>query len=149
MDEKFILNEMKLGYTSKVKPSERVCIKSSKDIYNTLLSIWPDIELCESFAMICLNRANKILGINFISKGGTSGTVIDLKLIASTAILSNSSSVIIVHNHPSGNTKPSDSDRSITNKIKNALELFEIKLLDHIIITNEGYYSFVDEGMLN
>jgi DNA repair protein RadC len=91
---------------------------------------------------------NTITGWVKISQGGTAGTVVEVKIIAKYAIDSLSNGVILVHNHPSGNTKPSDSDKDITNKVKNALELFEIKVLDHIIVTEANYYSFADEGII-
>ena len=97
-----------------------------------------------------LNRANKVLGITTISEGGLSGTVTDVRLIYQYAIKGNASGIIIAHNHPSGNINPSESDQKITNKIKEAGNLLDIQLLDHIILTPEReiYRSFADEGQL-
>lgn len=95
-----------------------------------------------------LNKANKVLGIFEVSSGGISGTVADPRLIFVAALKTNCSGIIISHNHPSGNLKPSRQDEELTQKIKHAGEFLEIKLLDHIIITSEGYYSFADEGLL-
>lgn len=94
-----------------------------------------------------LNRSNAVLGILSISKGGISGTVTDVRLIFQGALKTNASGIIVCHNHPSGNANPSESDRKITQKIKEAGNLMDIQLLDHIIILPvEGYYSFADDG---
>ena len=95
-----------------------------------------------------LNRANNTTGFAKISQGGTAGTVVDIKIIAKYAVDSLSSSVIICHNHPSGNKQPSDADLNITRKIKDALLLLDIKLVDHIIITENDFFSFADNGNL-
>jgi DNA repair protein RadC len=100
--------------------------------------------------MLLLNRANKVLGITTISEGGLSGTVTDVRLIYQYAIKGNASGIIVCHNHPSGNQNPSESDLKITQKIKEAGNLLDIQLLDHIILTPERdlYRSFADEGQL-
>jgi DNA repair protein RadC len=95
-----------------------------------------------------LNRSNRVLGISCISKGGISGTVVDVKIILQTALKANASGLIISHNHPSGNLTASSEDIKITVKLKNACKLLDLSLLDHLIITDEGYLSFADEGML-
>ena len=95
-----------------------------------------------------LNRANKVLGFSKISSGGTSGTLVDVKIIFQIALKSNASSIILGHNHPSGNLKPSDADIRITRTIKEAGKMMEIPLVDHLILTDENYYSFADEGMI-
>lgn len=95
-----------------------------------------------------LNNSNGILGIYNHTKGGGSATVIDTRIIFSTALACNASALIVAHNHPSSSLKPSSADINITNKLKQAAELFDIRLLDHIIITNNGYYSFSDEGLV-
>ena len=95
-----------------------------------------------------LNRSNRIIGKSKVSQGGVSGTVIDTKLIMKSAIENLASSIILCHNHPSGNLNPSGSDIDITNKIKTAADCLDMKLLDHIIVTDHSYYSFLDEGKL-
>ena len=95
-----------------------------------------------------LNRANKVLGIYPVSKGGVSGTLVDPKLIFSVALKCNASSIILAHNHPSGNLFPSENDKELTQKLKSAGNFLDIKVLDHLIITPEGYFSFADEGLL-
>jgi DNA repair protein RadC len=91
-----------------------------------------------------LSRANKVLSVMLISEGGTAGTVADVKKILAPAILQNASAIIISHNHPSGNLNPSDADKDLTAKVKEAAKLIDVTLLDHIIMTDEKYYSFAD-----
>src|SRR5690606_1039682 len=97
---------------------------------------------------LLLNRANKVLGIVPISKGGTSATIADPKLIFVSAIKSNASAIILAHNHPSGNLQPSTADISLTKKIMEGGKLLDVPVIDHIIVTGHGYYSFADEGAL-
>jgi len=94
------------------------------------------------------NRANKVLGSFLLSEGGVTGTVLDARIIFQGAILCNATGIILAHNHPSGNLRPSQSDLDMTKKIKEAGKLFDISLLDHIILTDEKYYSMADEGNL-
>jgi DNA repair protein RadC len=113
------------------------------------MSVWSfHIERVEEFVILCLNRANKVLGYSKISQGGLSGTVADPKVIFQVALKSNASSIILCHNHPSGNTKPSDNDIQLTKKLKKAGEFLELNVLDHLIITSDAYFSFADESLL-
>jgi len=146
----FEVAEIELVYKSKVKASARPQITSSKSAYEVLLKAWDEnkIEFVEQFKVLLLNRANKVLGIYEVSTGGITGTVADPRLIFVAALKSNSCSMILSHNHPSGNLKPSRQDKELTSKIKQAGELLDIKVLDHLIVTNEAYYSFADEGIL-
>lgn len=105
-----------------------------------------DLEIFESMFLLMLNRANNTVGYAKISQGGVAGTVVDIKIIAKYALDSLASSVILCHNHPSGNTQPSQQDIAITKKCKDALGLFEISLLDHLILTAESSYSMADNG---
>lgn len=142
------ITEIQLHYQYQDKDMKKV--SSSKKAYEVFLSQWDQntIELVEEFKIMLLNRANKLLGIYNHSKGGVSGTVVDVKLILAAVIKSNASGIIIAHNHPSGNLKPSQNDIRLTEKIKKACELMDIQLIDHIIISNMDYYSFCDEGMI-
>lgn len=142
--------EIRLTYLSKVKASERRKITSSQDCYQVLLDCWNRscLEFVEEFKVLLLNRANKVLGIVPISKGGVAGTVADPKLIFVAALKANASSLILAHNHPSGNEKPSQADIQLTQKIKEGGKFLDLPVLDHLIITSEGYYSFADEGVL-
>ena len=139
------IQEIKVSYTSGNR--DKVKITNSKDSYELLLSCWSQktIELQEEFKVLLLNRNNQVLGIYPLSKGGVSGTVVDAKLVFSVALKCNASSIIIAHNHPSGNLKPSLADKKVTKKMKSACEMLEINLLDHLIIAGNAYYSFADE----
>lgn len=142
--------DVELVYKTRVKASERPIIRDSKDIYNVLKQVWNEnkIEMLEEFKVIFLNRANRVIGVYDASSGGLTGTVADRRLILAAAIKSLAVSIILSHNHPSGNLKPSKADEDLTQKIKTAAAYHDIRVIDHIIITNEGYYSFADEGLL-
>jgi len=142
--------EIKLTYRSKVKPSERPQVTSSTDSYHVLKQSWDTgkIEFVEQFKVMLLNRANRVLGIYELSTGGVAGTVADPKLIFAAALKACASSIVLCHNHPSGNLKPSQADLQLTKKMKSGGELLDIAVLDHIIITSESYYSLADEGLL-
>lgn len=143
--------EVRLTYKSKVKPSDRLQVKQSKDAYDIFIERWNlnTLEYVEEFKVLLLNRSNKVLGVAPISLGGTSGTVTDVKIILQYALKTNALGLIICHNHPSGAMNPSESDSKITRKIKDAAALLDIQLLDHIIIIPGGdYYSFADNGIL-
>jgi DNA repair protein RadC len=142
--------EVELIYKSKVKASQRPQICSSKDAYNLLLELWDDdkIEFVEQFKVLFLNKANRVLGAYEVSTGGISGTVADPRVIFVAALKANCCAIIVSHNHPSGNLKPSRQDEELTQKIKQAGQLLDIKLLDHVIITDEAYFSFADEGLV-
>ena len=130
---------------------DRVTIKSSHDAFKILIKYWDHttIEFVEEFKLLLLNRSNKILGIAELFKGGTTGTVVDPRIVYQYALKSNASNIILSHNHPSGNIKPSQADINITRKLKEGAELLNIQLLDHLIISHdETYYSFADEGLL-
>ena len=142
--------EIQLSYKSNVKPSLRPKITSSRDAHEVLRQVWNDsvIELCEQFKVLFTNRANKVLGVFEVSTGGISGTVADPKLIFAAALKACATGLILSHNHPSGNLTPSQADIDLTRKIKEGGKLLEIQLLDHVILTSEGYFSFADEGLL-
>lgn len=142
--------EVELVYKTQVKASERPVIKSSVDTCNILRQLWDEnkIEMQEEFKVILLNRSNKVIGVYNASSGGICGTLADPRLILAAALKSLSVSLILAHNHPSGNLKPSRADEELTLKIKEAASYHDIKVLDHIILTAEQYYSFADEGLL-
>lgn len=143
------LAEIQVSYKTTVKASERRKITASKDAESIFREIWSNtMELKEEFHILLLNRANKVLGWYKVSEGGMSGTVVDPKLIFSIALKGLASSLILAHNHPSGNLQPSSQDIDLTKRLKAAGLLLEIPVLDHLILTNEGYYSFGDEGMI-
>ena len=148
--KQFEVAEIQLTYKTKVKPSQRPKITSSKDAYEVLLENWDEdkLEFVEQFKVLLLNRANNVLGLYEVSTGGVSGTVADPKLVFAAAIKANASAMILAHNHPSGQVKPSQADINLTKKLVGGGKLLEIPVLDHIIVTGEESYSFADEGLL-
>jgi len=126
---------------------EKTHIKHSADIALYLQSLLRD-RTQEVFAVIFLNQANKINHFDIISEGGITGTVADPRIILKLALQHEAVSLVLCHNHPSGNLRPSRADEALTHKIKEAARYFDIKVLDHIIVSNEGYYSFADQGIL-
>jgi DNA repair protein RadC len=143
-----VLTALELGKRRKIeKVIERKKIQSSKDVFEIFGSLLGDLPY-EEFWILMLNRSNSIIDKIKISQGGISGTVTDVRIILKQALENMSSGVILVHNHPSGNLKPSESDASITQKLKDAGKLMDISVLDHVIISDSGYYSFADAGKL-
>lgn len=144
-----IVAEVQLSYKSKVKASERKQVKSSQDIYKILLPFYEDIIDFREFAFVVyLNRQNKVIGVLKISEGGCAGTVIDNKLVFQGALLANAQAIILSHNHPSGTLRPSEADIQLTEKAVQLGDLMDLPVLDHIILTSEGYYSFSDMGLI-
>lgn len=142
------VSEVELTYISKIKPSERKTVKSSYEAYEIFKSAWPDIDLRESFKVMFMNKGNKVLAVSNLSKGGLTSCSADPRHIIIAALRLNACIIMIAHNHPSGTLQPSRADEELTTKIRGACALLDIKLLDHIILTSESYYSFVDEGHL-
>jgi len=128
-------------------PLDRVCVRRSSEIANYLKVLLKDYNY-EVFAVIFLNRANKIKHFEIMSRGGITGTVADPRLILKKALEKDATSIVLSHNHPSGNLMPSRADEEITRKIKQAASYFDINVIDHIIVSEEGYYSFADEGVI-
>lgn len=141
--------KLRIVYSRKLKPEEMKQITSSQGAYEILMRVWSSqIETREEMYVLFLDRSNKVFGYHVLSIGGITGTVTDIRLIFSLALTSLATAVLIGHNHPSGNLNPSKSDLDITQKIKNAGDVMDIKLLDHLIVTKHGYYSFIDEGLI-
>ena len=124
---------------------ERQQIKSSKDAYEVLVPFLTD-KYSEEFRILILDNSNKVISNITIGKGGFSSSSADSKIIFKEALQNNASSIILAHNHPSGNKRPSDADKSLTSKLVEAGKHLDIRILDHIIVVNDGYYSFADEG---
>jgi len=144
-----LASEITVTYRHPIKPSLMPKLSSSQDSVDVLRTIWSDrLEHIEEFVVICLNRTNRMLGWAKVSSGGLSGTVADPKVIFQIALKSNASSIILAHNHPSGNLQPSEQDIRLTRKNKEAGLNLDLPIIDHIILTSEGYYSFADEGIL-
>lgn len=141
---------LSLKYSEDVKQSELHHLQNSSDVSEILRKCYnhDTFFMQEQFIVLMLNQSNKLIGFYPLSRGGLTSTVVDVRLIFSTAINSFATSIIISHNHPSGNRNPSKQDIVLTKKIKEAGDLLDIKLLDHVILTNESYFSFADEGEL-
>ena len=148
MDMDYKVGEVELSYVPKIKDSRKVL--SSEDAYKYLLSTYKEGTVCykEYFKILLLNQANQVLGYTLISEGGLTSTDVDVRIILQAALLTNSVAIILAHNHPSGNKTPSREDIRMTNQIKEAAQIMRIRVLDHLIITDTGYYSFSDEGNL-
>lgn len=143
-----IIAAMELGNRiSSATPLKRFKIHSSNDAYRFLQGVYTDLTV-EEFHVLLLNQANEIIKHQSVSKGGITATVVDTRVIAKHAIEHSAVSVVLSHNHPSGNMQPSQSDISLTKKLKDGLALLDIKLLDHVIVGFNTYYSFADEGKL-
>jgi len=146
----FRVAEVELVYRSKIPASERPKVTCSKDVYRLFIENWNQdkIEYLEEAKLLLLNRRSGALGIYNLSSGGTAGTVVDPKLVFTAALKGNASSIVLAHNHPSGNLQPSNADIKLTHKIHQLGKMLDLELLDHLIISNQGYYSFADEGAL-
>jgi DNA repair protein RadC len=141
--------EIKISYKYGKYFAKNESISNSKDAYTILEPIFSEeMDYRESFHIILMNNSQKILGVSKIADGGTSSVLVDIKLIFQRALKANATTIIIAHNHPSGKLEPSEQDKRITKKIKDACSLLDMVLLDHIILSHLGYYSFADEGIL-
>ncbi|GAA6765510.1 JAB domain-containing protein [Flavobacterium johnsoniae] len=144
------VSEIDLIYKTKIKNSQKPHVTSSQYAYSLIKDCWDPgkIEFLEQFKVLLLNQSNKVLGIYEASSGGITSTVVDVRLLFAAALKAGAAGLIIAHNHPSGNVLPSEQDKHITKKISMAGEVLDIKLLDHLIVTSEHYYSFADQGAL-
>lgn len=142
------VSEIKVSYTN--HNPDRIKVTNSQILFELIIRQWnlDIIELQEEVKIILLNRANIVIGIYEMSKGGISGSIVDNRIILAVALKCNATSIVLIHNHPSGNLNPSEQDKVITKKLKNACALLDLTLLDHLIITKERYYSFSDSGIL-
>lgn len=145
------LPQIKVSFTPKQAVKDRSRINCSHDAVDILRQLWNSetIHLYEEFYALFLDRKNGVIGYRIMNRGNNCGTVVDVKLIFSIALQCNSSSIMLCHNHPSGNPIPSKQDDDITSKIDKAAKFFELRLLDHIILTPESYFSYMDEGRID
>lgn len=150
MEKQFLVNEVSLMYKRKVDNTFEPIITAARDAERIFREYIPkeSIDHKEFVYLMCLSSANKVLNVAKISEGGISGCIIDIRIVMQTALLSNAVGIILCHNHPSGNLKPSTQDIKITKTVKEAGEIMDIKLLDHLIITSESYYSFADDCII-
>ena len=145
---KSTLAEIEISYKPNHKVSELPKVVTSADAYSVLKEVFPSLDYREYFYILCLNRNNKVLGYCQISAGGLCGTIADVRMIMQAALKSSACSIILSHNHPSGNLLPSEADKDLTKKIKEAGLLLDIPVLDHLILCSEGFTSFADEGWI-
>tara|TARA_R110002050_G_scaffold107585_3_gene218102 strand:- start:747 stop:1202 length:456 start_codon:yes stop_codon:yes gene_type:complete len=145
----FYIQEVEIRYKNATPKNERPKITSSRDAYEIAKTAIGDlIDYKEAFFIILLNNSNEVLGISKISEGGITGTVVDVRLVFQLGLKTHAVGMILAHNHPSGTLKPSQADISLTKKLKDAGELLDIKVLDHLIVTTESYFSFADENQI-
>lgn len=143
-----IISALELGRRRKETISaDLIQVSTSIDVYHAIASQFQDLNH-EEFWILLLNRANRITSKHLVSKGGQSGTIADPKIIFKMAIENHAASIILAHNHPSGNLKPSQADLDLTNKLRSAGQFLDIPVLDHLIISDKGFLSFTDEGLL-
>ena len=150
MKTDFKVAEIKLKYRNKTPYEERKQIVSSDSAYPLFLQSYPDdmLDYREAFKVLYLDQANHVLGISTISEGGLSSASVDIRIIFQGALLTNAVGMILCHNHPSGRTVPSNEDFNITDSIVKAGKLLNIRVLDHLVISRENYYSFANEGKI-
>lgn len=147
--KKSYANEIEIVYKPNLSAANLTKIESAHEAVEFLRSIWPDdLEFRERFYAIYLNRQNKILGYFLISIGGVSGTFVDAKLVFQPAFAMHASSIILAHNHPSGNLKPSTADEKLTKNLATVGKLLDLQVLEHIILTNESFYSFANNSLI-
>ena len=129
---------------------KKMQIKTSVDCYKALKMFFDEdtIELTETFIAIYLNRSNNTIGWMKVSSGGITGTIVDQRIVLGTALKAAATAIILAHNHPSGNLQPSQSDIDLTTRMKAAATYMDITIIDHLIVTDENYYSFADEGLI-
>ncbi len=151
LKDKFKICEIELKYHHKCKASERPNVQSTDEAYNLFMNTWDrgKIELQEQFRVLLLDKKLSCIGVSTVASGGIASCTVDLKLVFALAIKSASSAIVLAHNHPSGSKKPSSHDRILTGQFTQAGKLLGIDVLDHLIITPEGYTSMASEGLMN
>ena len=148
MQTELQISEVQVSYDPNIL--RKLHLENSRKSFELMLDQWQHntIEMQEEVKVILLNRTNKVLGIYSLAKGGITACVVDVRIILSVALKTLATGIIMVHNHPSGNLKPSQDDLNITKKLKEACNILDIALLDHLIITKDDYFRFADEGLL-
>ena len=148
MKQKSQVSEIQVSYTPNLLVD--MSIKNSKKSFELMLNEWEQetLQIQEEVKILLLNMSNKVLGIYSLAKGGLTSCIVDVRIILSIALKTLATGIILFHNHPSGNLKPSKADLDITKKLKNSCDLLDISLLDHLIITKDNYFSFADEGLI-
>ena len=148
MDMDFKVAEVTLQYKPTCKKQSKVF--GSEEAYNILLPTFKEgtIEYREYAKVLYLNQANEVIAYNTVSEGGLTETSVDVRLILQGALLTNATQIILAHNHPSGNLKPSSQDDILTKRVQKACEIMRVGFTDHLILSLEGYYSYRDEGRI-
>lgn len=150
INDKSVVCEIQPIYKNKTKAKDRLEVKSSQKTYEILLPYFEEMmDYKELFFVMYLNRNNQLLAIQKISEGGCSATICDGKIIFQGALLANAQAIILAHNHPSGNLKPSDTDKSLTEKMCLFGGYIDLPVIDHMILTSEGYFSFAEKGLIH
>lgn len=144
------LAEICITYKSRTNTSQRTRVNEPTDVVHYLRAVWnPDtLELLEECFVLCLNGGHQVLGWVKVSSGGFTGTTIDPRLVFAVALQTASTAIILAHNHPSGSLEPSVEDKSITQRLKEAGDILNICVLDHLILTRDEYFSFQEAGLL-
>ena len=142
--------EIQISYHPKLEPSERTAITCSRDAYILLASLWDKgrLELQECFMALYLNNSQGVIGYHTHTVGSTSSVVVEKRILMAIALKANACGMILAHNHPSGRLRPSEADLDLTKQMKEGGKFFNVNILDHLIISSQGYYSFADEGVL-
>jgi len=146
----YSVNEVEIVYKNKIPYQDRIQINQSSTAYEILRQCWDEnrIELVEQFKILLLDRRHHCLGVSEIATGGITGCVVDPRIVFATALKTRASGLILAHNHPSGNLKPSEADIALTRKLMQGGKLLEISVLDHLIVTSHNYCSFADDGLM-
>ena len=146
----YTVNEIEIVYKNKIPYQDRIQITQSGTAYEILRQCWDEnrIELVEQFKILLLDRRHHCLGVSDIATGGITGCVVDPRIVFATALKTKASGLILAHNHPSGNLKPSQADIALTRKLLEGGRLLEISVLDHLIVTPQKYCSFADDGFM-
>ena len=150
MENLYRVTEVQLVYKNKLKVSDRPRIRSSLDAYKLFSEAWDydKIELQEEFKILLLDRKNSCLGISQVATGGITDCMVDLRIVFATAIKARATAIILAHNHPSGNKTFSEPDRKLTKDFADAGKILNVNVLDHVVLTTEGYISMADEGVM-
>lgn len=148
MDMDYKVGEVELSYKSTSRKKQKIIMAS--DVYSMLLPTFREgtISYKEYFKVMFLNQNQEVLGYTQIAEGGITETSADVRLILQAALLTNATAIILAHNHPSGSLRPSQQDISLTEQVRKAAEIMRIRVLDHLILSDDNYYSFADEGLL-
>jgi DNA repair protein RadC len=150
VEELFAVTEIELIYRNPKKPKDRPRITDSRKAFDLFQQIWDQnkIELVEQFRIMLLDQNNSCIGLSHVSTGGMTSCIVDPKVVFGTAIKAKATGIILAHNHPSGNLKPSVVDNQLTEKLVEAGKLLDVRVLDHLIVGADGYFSWADEGLM-